>query len=259
MTVIRDTTIPSSFQRLDTRVTAPDQFYNARDWRKVRENHNILLARRFPRPIAHWVVFNAYSPYRLNSFTGDIITDLPLLVTPGVKSLTINVYGVADVGLALYVGLYGIVSGHIEDGAVLPLGTAPAHYSAVLPVPSTDHLGNARLIIGIDGGLSGSAIYPGSAVVDMGRDWLLATLGGGVNAESQAIYSDTDAAFEPRMIIASQVIGANRKLTLDRNVNKSLVLGTDTVAVKAALGFGFCSFSLWENAITDFAAASEYE
>ncbi|HDL48442.1 MAG TPA: hypothetical protein ENH33_00565 [Actinobacteria bacterium] len=64
MTIIRETTIPSEFIRMDTRVTAADQFTNVRDQQIARENYNILLARRNRRPLLT-TVFRNVSDYTI--------------------------------------------------------------------------------------------------------------------------------------------------------------------------------------------------
>jgi hypothetical protein len=46
-------TIPATFRRFDTRVSSDDQFINMRDQLYLRQNYNILVARRLRQPIMH--------------------------------------------------------------------------------------------------------------------------------------------------------------------------------------------------------------
>jgi hypothetical protein len=62
-------TIPDSFQRLDSQVTAADSFVNCRDMQVARANHNILVARRVQQTI-----FTC-------AFTGQLPGGEPLLYT----------------------------------------------------------------------------------------------------------------------------------------------------------------------------------
>lgn len=260
--ILGSATIPAKFIRLDDRVTAADQYVNARDMQILRNNHNMLLARRVRQPVAQfggkgWQptgTTNVYSIRAASREMGDIFLTTPITVPIGTRELRFTMTGVRLANTS--VDIYPCVDGPDEstepnDAYKLTIGSTNVVKNVTFPVPTSvtaTGLGTFYAIIG--GGLTNEAdLNTGIAIVDVSPTTFTA-------ATSMTVWSAgcyfSNLGIEPRRMVSRTAIGANFLYTLDAPFNVRPIPGTTTVSTKPTYGFNFNSAALHAVQITDF-------
>ncbi len=258
--------IPSSFVRLDDRVTSADQYANAHDLKTLRENHNILFARRARQPIAHFLSRSPagsngttiYSMRPASRLKGDVILSAPVNVPVGTREIMFSTYARCDSAASHPdVDIYPVIDGPnetMEPTAAykisLPAATLPTNYTVTFPVPpSVTKTGIGNFYLYMQGALWGADINSGLAMTDITLDSFMCATN--ITPWSLGCYF-SNLAIEARRIVAQTAIGASYRYQLDGKFNVRPIPGTTTVSTKRMTGVRLLSAALYARAVTSF-------
>jgi len=276
---IPDYTIPATFIRLDDHTTEADSFFNVRDSAIMRNNHNVSVAQRIRREVAH-VVFNqlngdvAFTYYCRNRpgqgspfpivWLGQVLisqwtAELELVFEASKGAL--DGASTSPETPTLYAKLYrdpGMPNvNNLESVNVTALVGSPAKYTLTLPVPQQSSVNSPWrgyeffwLAIYADTPVDTTVLKVSAApVLNSGANWVeIAT---GAPYTDQLIYVNSDASVAPRQITQTDSIAGGRRHWVDQDWSRSLVVTTDTMRIRNLIGVTIHSLSIYELAVTD--------
>jgi len=278
---LKEVTIPSEFQRLDTAVTDPDRFVNARDRNIIALNHNILLARAVQQPLLHWKGWSElfpsdhyafYAPVEENRLEIQPILQVPVYIPPYVTEVTWTIEGYRDAyGAAAKSYLYTTIDSPNSQASVITdnrvaISTVPGRHSGVTSVP-TEALadGNALFSLYTDTHTNSADLWVADhTVVASGPDWVEVTdvgtaIVGGANWVVLVIKDSVGTVRSdiiPRRMIHESHQTANnlRRFYVERPWTAPIVIGDDTVNGRSGYSVYLRTISLYASAVTDFFA-----
>jgi hypothetical protein len=262
--IIHSQTIPSAFIRQDTRITDADSFVNVASQQRVRQNHNMLLARRIRKNLMSLAfgsedsvfgqTFTFVSP--LSAGDGSPFLSIPLTVTPLVKELVVVLR--ARRVSAGNVTLYAWCSESRQDEeidtsiAVAVTSATEAKHTLTVPVARAAS-NNPRQVAGsglslnivADGYTEGADLDDGT-VTDARLDGVEAVIAG--DYVGYAAYVPGNSSILPRRIVRHETawIGVQPAWNIKPAVG-------DTIAVVATAEIEAFTMNVYEEKITAFA------
>jgi len=273
---VKDTTIPSTFVKLDTNVTAADSCVNVHDQHVFRQNHNALLAKRVRKDLVSQICGSGY-PTFMSRFAPDEegrarLMSIPLYVTQQTQELRFWCRAEkspmnAGSSLAEDPVLYVVIRepqlaymGSITDYSITVSAAsgAAASYNVDVPLPPKSgevglHFGRVPYIMDIylksfvDDTYS---LYAALAVSDIGRDYF--TAAAATAAINNVVYTST-VENEPRTISGIISLGGAPRFYVDKPWSQLPSL-SDTVTICEVLGVVLMSYGVQELEVTDFGA-----
>lgn len=266
--------IPSEFVLLDENAFNSDTYANVRDMQRVRDNHNILLARRCRRPFYNQRIC-ASDGTRAVSFweVRPAASGAPMVVmsvpfrrsSPHIKEVQLAIYAYGVVANPPRV--YPVVSALgqapiINENLVLTLDSASISWKTInLPVPRTarsEPMLMLSLCVANQEGATGSK--PARTVVDAGQDW--ATGASMDDTVGYIVWSPSDPAIEPRTIVAARTdidAALNDLIIVDRPWNIIPTAGVTTLESRSPAGITVESINIWERGLTSFEDSLDWE
>ena len=217
-------TIPAAYQLLDTHVTEANSFANTRDLKKLRDNHNILLARRCKHTILSSSFRDHTSPtagktfYNTLSWTGDDISNVlvscPVIISSQTQKLRLNIYArklsaAANTDVILSPVIHAMGEAPPQNPSVTTYNitvnnAAYAWFSVDFPVPKMSDSSLNRCMFSLM--FYGGAYFPaeemsGYVLVDSGPDWIVSNFGALPAATVvNKVLSFSDTGITPRLI-----------------------------------------------------------
>lgn len=285
-------TIPTNFIKLDTNISAADQYANVRDIQVAKENHNILIARGLHKNVCYGDLTpsaavrsatTAYGyPWFANSTIGHnskrhlaCMVDCLVYLEPNVQTCTFTVNATAipeqegTSGGDLY--LYPVLSQNflrreimMTNKITIPAGSAEAQYTCTVPVPDAD-LSDGRGFKRFFFNVYAAATLGDEVVASQSTDAVgpnneyIQTTTAKAGSPLAALYGGViyfdDATIGQRTIIQIVQSGLTVYLYVDRpwDVNPPTAADNHSVTVAGAALVG--SFNLFEDTITDFGSS----
>jgi len=287
-----DFTLPAAFVKQDTRTNAADSFANARDFNRLRENHNMLLARRLRRTVLAQVfntsdstadgapfIFKAYKGSL--SQTAGLLYSATVLISQHTKELTIKIRAAkTDISTSTFdddndISVFCTVRKpfaprELNAGLELTVTAAsgsPAAYTGTISLPSApiaETYWNGRQaytidVYGICLADTNDLVDDAEAVIGAGPDWIDAGTGTvGASAGDLIYLNDGSNTWPPRIIVKKATASGNDRLWVDRNFE----LPADdswTFSTRLLLGLEVSTISIYEEAVSDFFAIKGFQ
>lgn len=268
MILLDNLTIPSSFQKLDTNITAAGAYANVRDLQRLALNHNILVAQRIRRTLATWQLTAgerqhfSVTPY-LSESMPPVAFSGTLLVNPYCQQLRFDFYcqrtlatpaAHPELGVFLWrVGGANTPKNEAEITTTTVTSTSFGWVTLTVPIPydlNNDNATNTegRIVVGfkvyvvarVD---TSESVFTGATVIDSGSDFIRI-------ANSTALVYGRSVEIDgrnapPQMVVGPAIVfaAADKKYFLRPTMNE-LVTASDTVTAR-----NICGIEIRETAI----------
>lgn len=274
--------IPASFQKLDTNVTAADEYVNVRDLQVARKNHNILIARGLRRTLyarsfaettatsssTLWIVREGnLGDERIGSRKP--ILETTALIDSAVASVTCVVHGVV-LGTGLDIKFTCVVDRPFgmrelsSSGSVTMSQGGSSKGSITAPVPyiSEDRrngipLFRIALFMEPEIGANLSSGTALGAVGSSGQSVTVATasLPAGTTEGRALHFAGTGGTDIPARVCSRRAdSGANSELFVSKPFGPLPVAGTNTLSIDEVATFQALSVTIYEDHLTAFDA-----
>jgi hypothetical protein len=281
MILLKQGEIPSSFVKLDSRITADDSYLDTASIQKVHNNHNSLIAQRIRRnAMVHacrggWVT-GAETIFSVTPYTDSkrppVFMNGTLLITQGTQKVQFSFYArrtsalATDPELAVRFFTPGQVgpAARVNDDTDLTTlsitNSAYAWFTVDVELPEAIKVNptiiGGYVLIGfniyslsvID---TANTIFAGAAITDSGANWVRTTGVGAVGQHFDCLYTSN---VENSVGVVTGIVtyaAADRKFYIDPPWNNA-VQRTDTLTAAPLNGIRIQSISITELPITDF-------
>lgn len=276
------TTVPSSYQKLDSAVTAADAFVNVRDEQIKRLNHNILLARRIQHTVLSMSSGHFMAVYGANYITFTTRKDAEQIDATMIRTKVLvpawtqrMVLRLSACKSALTEGselnfdpvVYAdIWNGYARKVAWPPSGAtisaahgSPTSYSITINLPpmtgaDTKRYGRREFEFGVWVKCMmdyTQKIETSVALADSSINSVTASVT--ANLVGNSVHFGTDLGIEERQIVKQISLGGGAfKLVMDRPMSRMPDVAADSISSNEILGIDLYSLDLRCLPITDF-------
>lgn len=275
--------VPSAFQRMDSRVTDPDEFVNARDQQVARLNHNILLAKRLQPTLfsrnftcvddtpAQQLYTTFVTRKSVDEFGAEIIRQY-VFVPPHTKKLRLRFFAcksLLDEGSELatdpvvYADVWNQYARKVKQlppsATVSAANGSPDSYTIDIHVPPVSvsniiRYGRRVFEFGMWVGSSfdyTQSLAAGVAFSAVGTNHL--TTASAFLTKGRSVHFGTDLGIEQRQVVKDVALGGGQhEIYFDKPFSRVPDVAGDTMAVHEILGIDLYSATLRCMPITDF-------
>lgn len=263
-----DPDIPSAFLRIDDTATGDDRAVSVHELQAVRDNHNILLARRCKRQIFalrfdtddddDGLIYKSARPF--DRLIGDVLLAIPIFVENNTQSIQVNMRAALEDNAGPDAIVVGVIDGPNEtrnlDTSVSMTFTTSTQTEAsmTVPVPRTALYRQEGMLYLYGLTPSYSTVVETAVTIDdqvrnqIRADFTATTTG------HIAAYSDK--SITPSLVLAAtSILSASTKDNyLDSQPDQKIDASSVTMEIWKANGLVVKEVTAWEVAVTDFAA-----